>query len=94
MNTIAAIIDASCQLGAATTLKQLGLTAGELSFRKAREVYGAWFTKAVKDHRLHPVHICDGNGKQVYSVTDILALKVEDAARAELYLKQSNSKAL
>ena len=94
MKTIADIIDASVRLGTASTLKALGLTAAELSFRKAREVYGAWFVKAVKDHRLAPVHICDGNGKQIYSVTDILALKVEDAARAELYYKQSNAKAL
>lgn len=89
MDKIAAIISSAVSLGAASALMQLGVTSGELSFRKAREVYGAWFVRAVREGRITPVHVADGNGLQAYSVKDILSLKVEDAARAELYLKQS-----
>ena len=40
MTALERLIETAAELGAATALANLGLTAGEISQRKAREVYG------------------------------------------------------
>lgn len=56
------------------TLRQLGLTSGELSERQARKTYGKPFTDAVAAGRIKPVRV--GYGKTAtkhYRIADILA---------------------
>ena len=73
------------ELGSAKTLETLGLTSGEISQRKAKDVYGKYFTDADRDGRLRPCRVEDGRcGTRWYRVVDILSLKAQDAARAEL----------
>jgi len=77
---------ASC--AAVQVMEALGVTSGHISQRQAEDVYGKWFKDAVKSHRLRPVSVGDGkNGKKLYSVRDILALRASDAARASLSTK-------
>lgn len=55
------------------TLRQLGLTSGEVSERQARKTYGKPFTDAVAAGRIKPVRV--GYGKTAtkhYRVADIL----------------------
>lgn len=81
------LIETSVELGTARTLEVLGVTAGEVSQRKARDTYGKWFTDADRAGRITPCRVDQGrNGTRHYRVVDILALKVEDHARAELKL--------
>lgn len=85
MTALERLIETAAELGAATALANLGLTAGEMSQRKAREVYGKWFTDAAAAGRIAPSRVEDGRaGTRWYRVTDILKLKTYDAARAEL----------
>ncbi|MBQ1524139.1 MAG: hypothetical protein IIZ55_03265 [Firmicutes bacterium] len=63
----------------------LGLTAGEISQRKAGRVYGKWFIDAVNAGRIYPCRVENGRaGTKWYSITEILRVKTYDAARAEL----------
>ena len=79
------LIQTCCSLGAAQTLETLGVSSGEISQRKARDIYGKWFTSAVKDGRIYPCRVEDGKaGTRWYRVVDILALKTQDYAKAEL----------
>ena len=72
-------------IGTAQTLVLMGVHSGEISMRKARDVYGKWFMDAVNDGRLFPCRVENGRaGTRWFKVTDILALKAADAARAEL----------
>ena len=72
-------------IGTAETLVTLGIHSGEISMRKARDVYGKWFIDAVNNGRLFPCRVEDGRtGTKWFKVTDILALKADDLARAEL----------
>lgn len=85
MTALERLISTAAELGAATALESLGITAGELSQRRAREVYGKWFTDAAAAGRIAPCRVEDGRaGTRWYRVTDILKLKTYDAARAEL----------
>lgn len=85
MTPLERLIETAAELGAARVLETLGLTAGELSQRKAREIYGKWFTDATAAGRLAPCRVEDGRaGTRWYRVTDILKLKTYDSARAEL----------
>lgn len=82
MNTV--LLDA-VQLGATLALEQLGLTAGEISQRQARKVYGKYFDTLIAAGRIRPARIEEGHaGTRYYRVADILACKVEDRAPAEL----------
>lgn len=83
------LIETCVELGAARTMETLGVTSGEVSQRRARDVYGKWFTDADRAGRIRPCRIEDGRaGTRWYRVVDILSLKAADAARAEL--KQPN----
>jgi len=91
MTNLEHIIATSSELGAARAMEALGLTSGELSQRQALKIYGTWFRDALAAHRLSPVRVEDGRaGTRWFRVVDILALKVNDAARAEL-LQPSNN---
>ena len=79
------LIQNCISLGTASTLEQLGIHSGEVSMRQAKKTYGKWFMDAIMRDRLHPCRIEEGRaGTRWYRVVDILALKVEDGARAEL----------
>lgn len=85
MHNLERIIRTASSMGAAQTLVTLGITSGEISQTKARRIYGRWFTDAVRNGRLRPVRVEDGRAGTIwFQVTDILMLKTEDAARAEL----------
>ena len=87
MNTrnLQSLIQNCISLGTASTLEQLGIHSGEISTRQAKKTYGKWFADAILRNRIHPVRIEEGRaGTQFYRIVDILALKVEDSARAEL----------
>jgi hypothetical protein len=72
-------------IGTAQTLVLMGVHSGEISMRKARDTYGKWFADAVNDGRIFPCRVENGrSGTKWFKVTDILALKADDAARAEL----------
>ena len=81
------LISSAVALGAAWANITAGRHSGELSARQARQIYGKWFTNAVNDGRLRPARVEDK--RHIYSVQEILALKVKEAARAEINLKQS-----
>ena len=82
------LIHSAVELGTARTLEVLGISAGEISQRKARDTYGKWFVDADREGRICPCRIDNGkNGTRHYRVVDILELKVEDHARAELKLR-------
>ena len=49
-------------IGTAETLVTLGIHSGEISMRKARDVYGKWFIDAVNNGRLFPCRV-DVKGK-------------------------------
>lgn len=85
MNNLERLIQTCVELGSAKTIEALGLSSGEISQRKARDIYGKWFVDADRDGRILPCHIEEGkSGTRKYRVVDILALKAQDAARAEL----------
>lgn len=79
------LITTCISIGTAQTLETLGIHSGEMSMRKARDTYGKWFTDAVSNDRLRPCRVENGkSGTRWFRVVDILALKADDAARAEL----------
>lgn len=85
MGTLETLISTCIELGTARTLETLGVSSGEISQRRARDVYGKYFVDADRSGRIRPCRIEDGRaGTRWYRVTDILALKAADAARAEL----------
>lgn len=62
-----------------------GMTSGEVSSRKAVELYGKWFKEAVAKGRLFPCRVGDGaNSTKWYSIEQILRLRAEDEAPAEI----------
>ena len=81
------LISSAIAYGAAWADAATGRHSGELSARQARKVYGKWFTTAVNAGRLHPSRVEDK--RHIYSVQEILALKVKEAAHAEINFKQS-----
>lgn len=83
------LMETCVELGGAKVLETLGITSGEISQRRARDVYGKWFLDAVAKRRIYPCRIEEGRaGTKFYRVVDILSLKAADAAKAELSLKQ------
>jgi hypothetical protein len=68
-------------------MEQMGIHSGEISMRQAKKTYGKWFLDAISRDRLHPCRVESGRaGTRWYRVVDILALKVEEGAKAELKL--------
>ena len=85
------MIAAAFAQGAAWADTMAGRHSGEITARQARKVYGKWFTDAVAQRRLSPARVEDGrSGRHLFSISDILALKVEEAARAELKQSKHN----
>lgn len=79
------LIQTCVELGSAKTLETLGLSSGEISQRKARDIYGKYFTDADREGRIRPCRVENGKcGTRWYRVVDILALKAQDAVKAEL----------
>ena len=87
MSTLEQIVQSAAKLGAAEALETLGLTAGEISQRKARSTYGKWFTDAERAGRIRPSRVDNGkNGTRHYRVVTIQELRTADLMRAELQL--------
>lgn len=85
MRAIEHIIEDAVRIGCVQTLEMLGVSAGEISQRKAIEMYGKWFRDAVADGRILPIRIEDGKrGAKIFRIQDICAVRVQEAARAEL----------
>ena len=85
MTNLETLIKTCVSIGCAETMSALGITSGEISQRKARDVYGKYFVDADREGRIRPCRIENGHaGTRWYKVADILALKAADAARAEL----------
>lgn len=86
------LIKTCVELGTAQTLENLGIHAGEMSLRKARDTYKQWFMQAYKAGRIQPWRVEDGaSGTKFFRVVDILALKASDLARAEVIWKNSKN---
>lgn len=87
MTPLEHIIQDSVALGTVRTLELLGVSACELSQRKALKLYGKWFKDACENGDLRPIRIEEGRtGARIYRIEDILAVRVRDAAKAELRL--------
>lgn len=87
MEPLDIIIRSAYAHGFADASVMLGVTAGEISQRKARELYGKWFSDAVHNGRIRPVRVDNGHrGTKRFLVTDILALRTSDAAKAQVKL--------
>lgn len=87
MNYLEDIVKSAAEMGAAQVLETLGLTSGEISQRKARSVYGKWFTDAERAGRIRPSRVDNGrNGTRHYRVVAIQELRTADLMRAELQL--------
>ncbi len=84
-NNLKSLIQTASELGATAAMVNLGVTAGEKSYRACRDIYGKWFTDAVANNRIFPCRVEEGKcGTKYYSVREILALKVSDYSRCEL----------
>lgn len=87
MNNLERLIETCVELGSAKTLETLGLTSGEISFSKAKKIYGKWFTDAYASQRIFPCRVENGRAGTIwFRVVDILKLKAYDSARAELII--------
>lgn len=87
MSNLEDLVKSAAAMGAAQVLETLGITAGEISQRKARDTYGKWFIDAERSGRIRPVRIDEGkNGTRHYRVVDIQELKTADHFRAQLQL--------
>ena len=85
MSNLEQLVQSAAAMGAAQVLETLGITAGEISQRKARDTYGKWFTEAEKAGRIRPARVDNGkNGTRHYRVVDIQELRTADLVRAEL----------
>lgn len=92
MSNLEELVKSAAATGAAMVLETLGITAGEISQRKARDTYGKWFTDAERAGRIRPTRVDNGrNGTRHYRVVDIQELRTKDLMRAEL---QFNHKSL
>ena len=87
MENLERLVQSAAAMGAAQVLETLGLTAGEISQRKARTTYGKWFTDAERAGRIRPSRVDNGkNGTRHYRVVTIQELRTADLMRAELQL--------
>ena len=82
MSTLEQLVQSAAAMGAAQVLETLGITAGEISQRKARDTYGKWFTDAEKAGRIRPARIDNGrNGTRHNRVVTIQELRTADLLR-------------
>ncbi len=87
MSILEQLVQSAAAQGAAQVIETLGLSAGEISQRKARDTYGKWFTDAEKSGRIRPARVDNGrNGTRHYRVVEIQELRTADLMRAELKL--------
>lgn len=87
MSNLEELVKSAAATGAAMVLETLGITAGEISQRKARDTYGKWFTDAERAGKIRPARVDNGrNGTRHYRVVDIQELRTKDLMRAELQL--------
>lgn len=77
---------AETQQTIALTLTTLGLSSGEITFAKAKKIYGSWFVHAVESGALGPCRYGEHN-RTWYSVPEIFALKAAELEKAELIIK-------
>lgn len=85
MRPLEHIIQDSMRIGCLQTLELLGISAGEISQKKGVKLYGKWFRDAVADGRIRPIRIEDGKrGAKIFRIQDICAVRVQEAAKAEL----------
>lgn len=79
------LIETCTSIGVVSTLEMLGISSGEISQRKAAKVYGKYFVEAERQGRIRPCRIEEGHaGTRWFRVADILAMKTQDLAEAEL----------
>lgn len=89
MSNLEQLVQSAAAMGAAQVLETLGITAGEISQRKARDTYGKWFTDAEKAGLIRPSRVDNGkNGTRHYRVVQIQELRTADLMRAELQLNK------
>ena len=80
----AGAIKTICQMGAVAMCDMMGLNT-RLSYSRAVAEYGQFFKEMVRTGRISPVRVGKGkNGIHWYSVSDILALRAEEEAKAKL----------
>jgi len=80
MTALEILISTFAEMGSTKAMVNLGVVSPEISQRKARDIYGKWFTDAVSQGRLRPCRVEDGRaGTKWYCIQDILALKAADA---------------
>ena len=71
-------------------LTTLGISSGEISQRKARDLYGKWFMDAVNSGKIRPCRVDNGHaGTKHFRIADILTLKANDLAQAEIILRET-----
>lgn len=88
MNYTRDILQDVARLGALSALESLGISAGEISQRKARKVYGKWFKEMEEAHKILPVRGGSGRtGTIWYSVSDIIALRTSQKINAQILIK-------
>lgn len=91
MSNLEELVKSAAATGAAMVLETLGITAGEISQRKARDIYGKWFTDAERAGKIRPARVDNGrNGTRHYRVVDIQELRTKDLMRAELQLNHKS----
>lgn len=91
MSNLEELVKSAAATGAAMVLETLGITAGEISQRKARNTYGKWFTDAERAGKIRPTRVDNGrNGTRHYRVVDIQELRTKDLMRAELQLNHKS----
>lgn len=87
MSNLEQLVHSAASLGAAQVLETLGISAGEISQRKALSIYGTWFRNAERNGRIRPARVDNGrNGTRHYRVVEIQELRTADLMRAELQL--------
>jgi hypothetical protein len=91
MSNLEALVQSAAAQGAAQVIETLGLSAGEIAYRKARDIYGKWFVDAVNNGRIRPSRVDDGpRGIRRFRIVDIQKLKTADLMLAELQTREIN----
>lgn len=66
-------------------LQQLGITAGEMSQTQAKATYGSEFVRLLAAGKIRPARVGRGaRGTRYYKVTEILAARAAEQAKAEI----------